>query len=71
MVEAEQAQHGNVSYNCCLRIVRPLILLRNDRVKEIAVGLEPGKHTLTCEILEDTLDPMGGTEFRLFAIMHD
>lgn len=70
-MEAGQAQYGNVSCDCRLCIVRPLILLRNDRVKEIAVGLEPGKHTLTCEILEDTLDPMGGTEFRLFAIMHD
>ncbi|KAL0252442.1 hypothetical protein I308_101834 [Cryptococcus tetragattii IND107] len=40
-------------------------------VKEIAAGLAPGKHTLTCEVLEDTLDPTGGTEFRLFAVMHD
>ncbi|WVF66903.1 hypothetical protein IAT40_001646 [Kwoniella sp. CBS 6097] len=40
-------------------------------VKEVASGLEPGKHTLHCELLRETLDPGGGTEFRLFAVMHD
>ncbi|WVW79988.1 hypothetical protein I302_101961 [Kwoniella bestiolae CBS 10118] len=40
-------------------------------VKEIASGLQPGKHTLHCELLKETLDPSGGTEFRLFAVMHD
>ncbi|OCF42382.1 hypothetical protein I317_03757 [Kwoniella heveanensis CBS 569] len=40
-------------------------------VKEVATGLEPGKHTLHCELLRETLDPGGGTEFRLFAVMHD
>ncbi|WVQ79025.1 hypothetical protein IAT38_001117 [Cryptococcus sp. DSM 104549] len=40
-------------------------------VKEIASGLEPGTHTLHCEVLKETLDPTGGTEFRLFAVMHD
>ncbi|WWC99168.1 hypothetical protein V866_006063 [Kwoniella sp. B9012] len=40
-------------------------------VKEIASGLQPGKHTLHCELLKETLDPSGGHEFRLFAVMHD
>ncbi|ODO09192.1 hypothetical protein I350_02792 [Cryptococcus amylolentus CBS 6273] len=40
-------------------------------VSEIRSGLEPGRHTLACEVLEETLDPAGGTEFRLFAVMHD
>ncbi|WWC87702.1 uncharacterized protein L201_002594 [Kwoniella dendrophila CBS 6074] len=40
-------------------------------VKEIASDLKPGKHTLKCELLKETLDPQGGNEFRLFAIMHD
>ncbi|KAK8861417.1 hypothetical protein IAR55_002236 [Kwoniella newhampshirensis] len=40
-------------------------------VKEVASGLEPGRHTLHCELLQQTLDPGGGTEFRLFAVMHD
>ncbi|WWD16677.1 hypothetical protein CI109_101107 [Kwoniella shandongensis] len=40
-------------------------------VKEVASGLETGKHTLHCELLQQTLDPGGGTEFRLFAVMHD
>lgn len=41
------------------------------RVEEVAVGVGPGSHTLHCELLEHTLDPTGGTEFRIFAIMHD
>nr|XP_019012223.1 uncharacterized protein I206_03068 [Kwoniella pini CBS 10737]OCF51004.1 hypothetical protein I206_03068 [Kwoniella pini CBS 10737] len=40
-------------------------------VKEVASGLQPGKHTLRCELLKETLDPSGGNEFRLFAVMHD
>ncbi|WVQ73720.1 hypothetical protein IAR50_003300 [Cryptococcus sp. DSM 104548] len=40
-------------------------------VSEVRSGLEPGRHTLSCEVLEETLDPTGGTEFRLFAVMHD
>nr|XP_018264557.1 uncharacterized protein I303_02727 [Kwoniella dejecticola CBS 10117]OBR86715.1 hypothetical protein I303_02727 [Kwoniella dejecticola CBS 10117] len=40
-------------------------------VKEVASGLQPGKHTLQCEVLKETLDPSGGNEFRLFAVMHD
>ncbi|WVR03959.1 hypothetical protein IAU60_000958 [Kwoniella sp. DSM 27419] len=40
-------------------------------VKKVASDLEPGKHTLHCELLRETLDPSGGTEFRLFAVMHD
>jgi hypothetical protein len=41
------------------------------RVEEVAWGIKPGAHTLHCELSEHTLDPTGGTEFRIFAIMHD
>lgn len=41
------------------------------RVEEVAAGILPGDHVLHCELLEHTLDPTGGTEFRIFAIMHD
>ncbi|KAL7419642.1 hypothetical protein Q5752_005555 [Cryptotrichosporon argae] len=40
-------------------------------VDEIVDGLAPGPHRLQCELLEDTLDPLGRREFRLFAVMHD
>ncbi|EIW68892.1 hypothetical protein TREMEDRAFT_31125, partial [Tremella mesenterica DSM 1558] len=40
-------------------------------VTQIADGLEPGHHSLSCELLQHTLDPGGGHEFRLFAIMYD
>ncbi|TXT05066.1 hypothetical protein VHUM_03886 [Vanrija humicola] len=32
-------------------------------------GLKPGTHTLKCELLKETDDPKGGTEFRLMALM--
>ncbi|KIR24948.1 hypothetical protein I309_06232 [Cryptococcus deuterogattii LA55] len=35
----------------------------------IGEGLEPGEHTLTCELLKETADPEGGLEFRLISIM--
>lgn len=40
-------------------------------VREVASNIEPGHHSLNCELLEHTLDPDGGTEFRIFAYMHD
>jgi hypothetical protein len=40
-------------------------------VDAVATGLQPGRHRLQCELLEDTLDPRGKKEFRLFAVMHD
>lgn len=40
-------------------------------VDAVAIGLAPGKHRLSCELLADSRDPMGRKEFRLFAIMHD
>ena len=43
----------------------------NCRVEEVVSGIEPGPHTLHCELLEHTLDPQGRTEFRIFAVMHD
>jgi hypothetical protein len=41
------------------------------RVDEVVDGLTPGPHTLHCEVLEHTLDPGGGTEFRIFAVIYD
>ncbi|KAL1407182.1 hypothetical protein Q8F55_006598 [Vanrija albida] len=32
-------------------------------------GLQPGKYVLKCELLKETADPKGGTEFRLMALM--
>lgn len=40
-------------------------------VDKVATGLAPGPHRLQCELLEETLDPKGRREFRIFAIMHD
>lgn len=39
------------------------------RAATIGEGLEPGEHTLTCELLRETADPEGGLEFRLISIM--
>lgn len=39
------------------------------RAVTIREGLEPGEHTLTCELLKQTADPEGGLEFRLISIM--
>lgn len=39
------------------------------RFSTIAKGLDPGKHRVTCELLEDTLDPQGGTQFRMISLM--
>ena len=41
------------------------------RISTIREDLLPGRHTLTCEVLEDTLDPKGGTEFRLISVLTD
>jgi hypothetical protein len=40
-------------------------------VMEISNELLPGPHTLSCELLSDTNDPKGRTEFRMIAVMHD
>lgn len=40
-------------------------------VDKIATGLAPGRHRLQCELLDETRDPQGRKEFRIFAIMHD
>lgn len=37
----------------------------------IAEDLLPGPHTLHCTLLDETLDPGGGTEFRLIAVVYD
>lgn len=39
------------------------------RAVTIREGLEIGDHTLTCELLKQTADPEGGTEFRLISVM--
>lgn len=39
------------------------------RFATIAEGLPEGKHTVTCELLSETKDPGGGTNFRLISIM--
>lgn len=39
------------------------------RFTTIATGLSEGRHTVTCELLEETLDPDGGTEFRIISLM--
>lgn len=41
------------------------------RLTTIAEDLLPGPHTLQCKLLDHTLDPGGGTEFRLIAVVHD
>lgn len=37
-------------------------------VAVIAHHATPGKHTLTCEVMQETSDPNGGHEFRLIAV---
>ena len=39
------------------------------RFATIAEGLPAGKHMVTCELLKETKDPAGGTNFRLISIM--
>lgn len=38
------------------------------RDSEVAVGVAPGPHEVTCEVLQETLDPGGGHEFRLISL---
>ncbi|ODO07029.1 hypothetical protein I350_04397 [Cryptococcus amylolentus CBS 6273] len=44
---------------------RPHHLSQPATVKD---GLKPGKHLLTCQLLDETQDPNGGKEFRLIAV---
>ncbi|OCF34476.1 hypothetical protein I316_03991 [Kwoniella heveanensis BCC8398] len=39
------------------------------RAATIRDDLEPGEHTLHCELLKDTADPKGGHEFRIISVM--
>ncbi|AAW40735.1 expressed protein [Cryptococcus deneoformans JEC21] len=39
------------------------------RFAPIRDNLQPGKHTITCELLEETSDPGGGREFRMISMM--
>ncbi|KGB74594.1 hypothetical protein I307_02196 [Cryptococcus deuterogattii 99/473] len=39
------------------------------RFAPIRDNLQPGKHTVTCELLEETSDPGGGHEFRMISMM--
>ncbi|KJE01198.1 hypothetical protein I311_05168 [Cryptococcus gattii NT-10] len=39
------------------------------RAATIRTNLSPGEHTLTCELLKETVDPTGGREFRLISVM--
>lgn len=47
------------------------LVLADVSVMEIANGLLPGPHTLSCELLDETNDPKGRREFRIIAVMHD
>lgn len=40
-----------------------------DRGAEVRNDLEPGEHTLHCELLDTTADPGGGKEFRIISVM--
>ncbi|WVQ82440.1 hypothetical protein IAT38_004568 [Cryptococcus sp. DSM 104549] len=39
------------------------------RFASIRDDLKPGRHTITCELLEETSDPGGGHEFRMISMM--
>ncbi|WVQ77182.1 hypothetical protein IAR50_006865 [Cryptococcus sp. DSM 104548] len=39
------------------------------RFATIRTGLSAGRHTITCELLEETSDPGGGHEFRMISMM--
>ncbi len=39
------------------------------RAKVLAEGLAPGEHELTCVLLDATLHPGGGKEFRLISVL--
>jgi hypothetical protein len=39
------------------------------RFATIRSDLKAGRHTVTCELLEETKDPGGGHEFRLISMM--
>jgi hypothetical protein len=39
------------------------------RFATIRSDLKAGRHTVTCELLEETSDPDGGHEFRLISMM--
>ncbi|KAG9094353.1 CRISPR-associated endonuclease/helicase Cas3 [Ceratobasidium sp. UAMH 11750] len=42
--------------------------LNISRDAEIAAGIPPGPHEVTCEVLSETKDPGGGHEFRLISL---
>jgi hypothetical protein len=60
-----------VSVGCWFGVVRECAdAYRNiGRFTTIAHGLDKGKHTIRCELLQETSDPGGGTEFRIISIM--
>ncbi|KAL7412652.1 hypothetical protein BDY24DRAFT_416030 [Mrakia frigida] len=35
----------------------------------VGENVSPGKHTLTCELMEETANPNGGTEFRIISVV--
>ena len=35
---------------------------------DITTSASPGEHLLHCEVLKETKDPGGGTEFRIIAV---
>lgn len=41
------------------------------RITTIRDDLLPGRHTLSCVLLDKTLDPGGGKEFRFISVLYD
>lgn len=39
-----------------------------DRTTDITITASRGEHLLHCEIMKETHDPKGGTEFRIIAV---
>jgi len=53
----------------CRVWARKLINRNIGRFATIRSDLKAGRHTVTCELLEETKDPGGGHEFRLISMM--
>jgi hypothetical protein len=54
----------------CKPDIQSQLIDRNiGRFATIRSDLKPGRHIVTCELLEETSDPGGGHEFRMISMM--
>lgn len=45
-----------------------VMMIISNRTTDITTTASPGPHILSCEVMKETKDPGGGTEFRIIAV---